>query len=188
MNARSWALCIGCSALATFAAGCASGGGGAGAAAPNKPMIDHAKAKVVAIKAITCMFLQADTAELAELVDPDCAVDNSGPGHGKDLIAGCERALARMHEQDGITAIGDAISVRRIEFFTKEDIPALKERFDGKRDLWSERQAPAYIEGALGCWVLAKELKDGKEVDTEVYVLVIKRMAEGYRIVFFGNS
>jgi hypothetical protein len=151
-------------------------------------MIDHAEAKVVAIKAVTCTFVLADVEKLAELVDPNCAVDNSGPGHGKDLIAGFERVLAEMYEQEGINAIGDTISVRKIEFFTEKDIPALRERFDGKRDLWSEKQAPAYIEGALGCWVLAKELKNGKEVDTEVYVFVIKKVAGKYKIIFFGNS
>jgi len=156
---------------------CACGGEAMGA-------IDDAEAKLVAIRAVTAMFLRSDLEELEELVDPTCAVNAKGPGQKDRLLAGIRDDLRRMGEGK----LSGVLSLREMRFFVEKDIPALRERFPTKRDLWSDAQAPAYITGGLGCCVVARELHNGKETDAEVYVLVIRRVGGKPKVVFYGNS
>jgi len=150
--------------------------------------IDDYESKVVCLKAVTHLFLKTDLDKFAELVDPSCGIDDMGAGHGKELVVGFRKGFEEFTKSKKITTLADFFSVREVCFFTAGDIGKLRERFAPKRDLWSEKEVPAYIEGALGCYVVAKELQGGKEVDEELYVFVVKKLRGEPKIVFYGNS
>jgi len=146
--------------------------------------IDVAEAKVVALQAVTHLLLKTDLGELGRLVDPGCAVDGKGPGQGKALIEGLRNGLKELK----VASLSDFISVREVIFFTAAGLPALRVRFRAKRDLWSAKEVPAHIGGGLGCCVVAKELRGGREIDDEVYVLIVRKVGGRYKVVYYGNS
>ena len=174
MSARIWRA-AGLMSLAVLS--------GTASAAEASRTIALADAKAVALQAVTHFLLKTDLDKLSALMDPEFAVDDRGPGSGKKALAEMRGELER-----GGVSPSTHLSVREILFFTEKDVPKLKRRFRLKQDLWTEKEVPAHIGGGLGCCVVAKELREGKEVDDEVFVLVVKKRAGRYRIVFLANS
>jgi len=155
----------------------ASAVGGQTSIPPNLP-----EAKAVALRAVVCMLLVPDLEQFGELVAEQVAIDGDGPRAKGPFVDGLKKGFTEA------PPLAEWLSVREILFFGKDDTVSLSKRFPAKRDFWSPKQVPAYIDGGLGCYVVAKELREGREVDDEVYILIVKKVRGRYRVVYFGNS
>jgi hypothetical protein len=178
---KAIAACAG-SSLLCLAVLAATPAGGAQA-----PLSDSG-AKAVALQAISAMFLKPDAAVLREVVDPSCAVDDQGAGSGWAMVEGFSQAMAEMAEEGDFEDPGEFLSLREILFFDAAGIEALADRFPTKADLWSGDHVRAHIAGGVGCCAIARELQDGEEVDTEVFIFVVKQTGDGPKVVYLDNS
>ena len=146
--------------------------------------VNVAEAKSVALQAVSHMLLAGDAEQLGKLFAEAVAINSKDPRPTDVVIDEFKKELATLPSRN----IGDLVSVREILFFDTGGTDHLRKRFPAKTDLWSPKQVPAYIKGGLGCYVVAKELREGREVDDEVYIFVVKKVQGRYRIVYFGNS
>lgn len=180
-------LCVIC-AMALTSLVCASTQGDNAAPDRDWPAIDICRAQLVGLKFVTSMWLSTDVRELSELIAPDLAVEGLGPGNAETFISAVTFGFNRMKKTQGITTLGEFLPIHEIGFFTEKDLPDLQKRFLPKDDLWTSKQAPAYIKGGLGCYITANMLENGKVVDDIVYVLIIKKVGDKHRVIYYGKA
>ncbi|GEM_PF-2863932 len=144
-------------------------------------------AKNVALQAVRNFCITWNLDELDELTAEDAAYEDRGPGSFKEDIQEIKKMTAQIKGQF-------QLSVREIVFFRKDDVAALRARcaqnseLAPKTDLWAPAALPAHIGDGVGCFVIAKEMRDNKEVDTEVYIFVVKKIQGEHKVVYFDNS
>ncbi len=152
----------------------------------DSPLPDTCSAKRTALRTVTCMFFDPRLDELNELIDPNCAFNDRKPGPGETFVAGFRQGFEALKQAENIVALDERFSLREIHFFTDKNVPELAKKFPSRSGLWSETQVGAHIKGALGCCIATTQLKDGQELQ-QVYVLVIRKVGNAPKVVFFGN-
>jgi hypothetical protein len=133
-------------------------------------------AKLMAIEAVSAMFLRPDPQRLAGLLDKEAQWKKAGPGSAIEVV----EELRNEPSDVKLT------SVREIAFFSTVDLPALKERFP-KAKLWNADRVPQHLNNGLGCLVVWQNLDEKRPRDTELLTFVVKKSGDNYRIVYVDD-
>lgn len=145
----------------------------------NLDVLNNSNAKLAAIEVIKCIFITNEFERFKLLLDSNCMYENNKFNFNRFKMAFEESSKE-----------GWSLSIREIIYFSNNNYPELKKRmfkrFPSKSELWAKDQVPKYINGRLGCCVIAKELQNNKEVDDEVFIFIFKKIDNNYKLIYYG--
>ena len=139
--------------------------------------LDTCEAKATALDAVTAMFLRPDAGKLLAFVDQNAEWKDHKPGSALNVID-------ELKDKDkNIAAIA---SIQQVRFFSIGDLPELREQFPNVR-LWNADRVAQRLANCLGCLIVWQNMDENRPRDTELNVLIVKKINDAYRVVYFDD-